>query len=286
MTGAASDPEGGCGGRERLNTLCGVYPRYPVPVTRPRPAPSLSAPPPAARFPRVTAAVERGYSRYARQADAWLTRYRERGGHVYCGAGCFACCNMPIRVSLAEALVTAAALDEATAARVEAHARRVLHNARTAPDEETYVERHRREVGFCPLLDRQTGGCSQYAARPTRCRDTFSALPARYCAAGTWETLTRREKADYAREVARTPGTDGELHYVAPLEHLSEPIWAAAARAMRQEWGLEVWGDFWTLTTLARRGDFMDRVARGDARGAWQTARRAGLAHEVVLEIG
>ncbi|KEF34380.1 hypothetical protein RDMS_06960 [Deinococcus sp. RL] len=254
-------------------------------MTHSRPALPAS-PPPAGRFAAVTGAVERGYARYARQAEAWLSRYRERGGRVYCGAGCFACCDMPVRVSLAEALVTTGALGEVDAARVEAHARQVLRNARSAPDEDTYVERHRREVGFCPLLDRETGACRHYDARPTRCRDTFSALPARYCAAGTWERLSRRERADYAREVARTPGTDGELHYLAPLEHLSEPVWAAAAHAMRQAWGLEVWGDFWTLTTLARREDFMSRVERGDARGAWQAARRAGLAHEMVLEIG
>lgn len=234
---------------------------------------------------RVTGPVERGYAAYARRAQTWTARYQAGGGRVFCGAGCFACCNMPIRVSLAEALLTAGALEPEQAVAVAAHARRVLHNARTAPGEEAYVERHRREVGFCPLLDRQTGSCTQYAARPTRCRDTFSALPARYCEAGAWEEMTRREQAEYRREVARTPGTDGELHFIAPLEHLSEPVWAAAAKAMRAEWGLEVWGDFWVLTTLARDAAFLAQVERGDARGAWRAARAAGLAHPTVLEL-
>ncbi|GAA5511700.1 hypothetical protein Dcar01_00413 [Deinococcus carri] len=250
-------------------------------MTRAAPSPQ-----PPTRHTRVTEPVVRGYAAYARRAQAWTRQYQERGGRVFCGAGCFACCNMPIRVSLAEALVTAQALTEGEAARVEAHARQVLHNARTAPSEDVYVERHRTEVGFCPLLDRESGGCTRYDVRPTRCRDTFSALPARYCEAGAWETMTRRERESYRREVARTPGTDGELHFIAPLEHLSEPIWEAAARAMRNEWGLEAWGDFWVLTTLARHEAFMDRVARGDARGAWRAAKAAGLAHATVLEIG
>ncbi|WP_051935383.1 YkgJ family cysteine cluster protein [Deinococcus sp. YIM 77859] len=245
-----------------------------------------SSPPPPSPTTRVTAAVERGYAAYTRRAQAWTARYQERGGRVYCGAGCFACCNMPIRVSLAEALVTAQALSEEEAARVETHARRVLRNARTAPNEGVYVERHRTEVGFCPLLDPASGGCTRYDVRPTRCRDTFSALPARYCEAGAWEAMTRREREQYQREVRRTPGTDGELHFIAPLEHLSEPIWAAAARAMRTEWGLEAWGDFWVLTTLARDAAFIDRVAQGDARGAWRVAKAAGLAHPTVLDIG
>ncbi|WP_272976121.1 YkgJ family cysteine cluster protein [Deinococcus geothermalis] len=235
---------------------------------------------------RVTEAVRRGYASYARRAQAWTARYQERGGRVYCGAGCFACCNMPVRASLAEALVTAQALTDEEATRVEAHARQVLHNARTAPDEDAYVERHRTRVGFCPLLDRASGGCSRYDVRPTRCRDTFSALPARYCEAGAWESLTRREREHYRREVARTPGTDGELHFIAPLEHLSEPVWEAAAKAMRAEWGLEAWGDFWVLTTLARDPAFMERVAQGDARGAWRAAKAAGLAHPTVLDVG
>ncbi|BDP41970.1 hypothetical protein DAETH_19390 [Deinococcus aetherius] len=257
--------------------------RPPTPPGDFRTAGSTFHPP---RYTRVTEAVRRGYDAYARRARAWTVGYQERGGRVHCGAGCVACCNMPIRVSLAEALVTAQALTDEEAARVEAHARRVIQNARTAPDDDVYVERHRREVGFCPLLDRSTGGCSRYDVRPTRCRDTFSALPARYCEAGAWENMNRRERDAYRREVARTPGTDGELHFIAPLEHLSEPIWASAAKAMRTEWGLEAWGDFWVLTTLARDPAFMASVERGDARGAWRAARAAGLAHPTVLELG
>ena len=98
--------------------------------------------------------------------------------------------------------------------------------------------------------------------------------------------MSRREQEAYRREVARTPGTDGELHFVAPLEHLSEPVWVAAAKSMRQTWGLEVWGDFWVLTTLARDAAFMARIGVGDGRGAWKSAQRAGLAHPALLEIG
>lgn len=234
---------------------------------------------------QVTLPVQQGYARYSRQAGQWINNYESKGGKVYCGAGCFACCDMPIRVSLAEALITAAALTPAQAKAMKAHALAVQDNARTAPDEETFVARHRHEIGFCPLLDRSSGSCSQYEARPTRCRDTFSALPAFFCAEGTWESLTRREKAEYQREVARTPGTDGELHFIAPLEHLSEPVWVAASKAMRRAWGLEVWGDFWTLTTLAADPAFMYEISQGNARAARARAKALGLAHPITLEI-
>ncbi|GHG17678.1 hypothetical protein GCM10017784_05800 [Deinococcus indicus] len=233
----------------------------------------------------MTEPVRAGYARYAQQAERWLGRYQQQGGRVYCGAGCFACCNMPIRVSLAEALIMTAALTPEQARAVEAHARAAVANARTARSDDQYVQRHRDEVGYCPILNRESGGCSQYDARPTRCRDTFSAFPATYCESGTLERMTRREQAEYRREVARTPGTDGELHFIAPLEHLSEPVWVAAARAMRQSWGLEVWGDFWLLTTLGADPKFMAAVAQGNARAAWQIASGRGLAHRMLLEM-
>lgn len=251
---------------------------------QPAPWPPGAAPAPLPHS-EVTRPVQQAYARYSRQASGWIKGYAARGGKVHCGAGCFACCDMPIRVSLAEALITAQAIGETEAARMAVHARAVQENARTAPDEDTFVERHRREISFCPLLDRSSGSCTHYDARPTRCRDTFSAFPARFCAAGSWESLSRREQAEYRREVARTPGTDGEVHFIAPLEHLSEPVWATASRVMRQHWRMEVWGDFWTLTTLARDAQFMQRVRQQEAKAAWQRARQLGLAHLVTLEI-
>ncbi|MBB5375313.1 Fe-S-cluster containining protein [Deinococcus metalli] len=243
-------------------------------------------PTPARSSADVARAVTRAYERYGRKADEWRRTYEARGGRVYCGAGCAACCNMPIRVSLAEALVTAAALTPAQARGMAEHAAAVIANAQSAGGDDEYVHRHRTEVGFCPLLDRATGACTAYAARPTRCRDTFSAFPAVYCAVGTLETMTPRQLAQYHRDVARTPGTDGEWHFIAPLEHLSEPIWTAAARAMQDAWGVQVWGDYWVLTTLARDDAFMAAVEAGRPRDAWAVARRRRLAHPTVLELG
>lgn len=233
----------------------------------------------------VTEVVRRAYDRYGRRSGEWMERYARQGGRVYCASGCVACCNMPIRVSLAEALVMAAELDGGLAAAVEAHARAAIANARTARSDDEYVQRHRLEVGFCPILDKETGGCSRYEARPTRCRDTFSAFPAHFCEAGVWERMSARERAEYRREVARTPGTDGELHFIAPLEHLSEPVWETASRAMVDAWGVEVWGDYWVLTTLARDERFMAAIMAGDTRAAWQRASGRGLAHRMLLEF-
>lgn len=228
--------------------------------------------------------VKDAYSRYERRASAFIADFTAAGGEVHCGAGCFGCCNMPIRLSLAEAALIASVLDEAEARRVAKHARKVIQNARLASDEDEYVERHRLEVGYCPLLG-PDGACSRYDVRPTRCRDTYSAMSAVYCEAGTWEAMSPTERRNYRVAVRRTPGTDGETHFIAPLEQLSEPVWDACAQLMRRHWQLEAWGDFWVLVTLARSADFMAAVERGRKGEALRVARQLGLEHPEVLEF-
>lgn len=229
-------------------------------------------------------ALAQGYQSYATKAASWQADYLAEGGRIFCGSGCFGCCNMPIWVSLAEALYMQQALTDSQALAVEQHARQVVANARQSRNDEEYVENHRREVGYCPLLDSR-GACSKYQQRPTRCRDTFSAFESECCEVGFWQSLSRREQADYQRAVARHPATDGDTHYIAPLEYLSEGLWKNVARQMRRSWGLEVWGDFWTLTTLAAHSNFMQAVRVGNAKQSKAQAKAAGLWHSKIIEI-
>lgn len=245
----------------------------------------MSAPVPLPSYPpQLLATVQAAYARYEAQAGDFMAQFTQAGGEVYCGAGCFGCCNMPIRLSLAEAALIASVLDDVEAARVEKHARKVVHNANTARSEDEYVERHRLKVGYCPLLGAD-GACTRYEVRPTRCRDTYSAMPAVYCEAGTWEAMTSAERRAYRAQVRRTPGTDGETHFIEPLEQLSESVWDDCARTMRQHWRLEAWGDFWVLVTLARSAEFMAAVQQGRKGAALKVARQLGLEHPELIEF-
>ncbi len=230
-------------------------------------------------------AVERAYARYAQRSAAWLEGYAQQGGVVHCKSGCMNCCNFPVQVSLAEALVTAAALSGVQMDAMRRHAARVMKNAKSASNWNEYFERHRSQVGYCPLLDLESGACTAYEVRPARCRDTFSAMNSKFCEVGAMQRLSRAERTDYNREVTANPVTDGVSHYVAPLEELGEPIWEAAGEAMRSIWNLEVWGDFWVLTTLSQDAAFMAAVRSGAAVKATRRAKALGLWHLEIVRI-
>jgi Fe-S-cluster containining protein len=230
-------------------------------------------------------AVQRAYDRYGQKASNWIARFTRQGGTVHCHSGCFHCCNLPVRVSLVEALLTASALTPDQLAAMRQRASEVIKNARSASSWDAYFQRHRERIGYCPLLDQTTGACTAYDVRPARCRDTYSALSSHYCTVGTLEHLSRAERSEYTREVKANPATDGISHYIAPLEDLGEAIWEVASRAMRQEWSLEVWGDFWVLTALTQDAGFMTAARAGQVARATKRAKTLGLWHVEIVQI-
>lgn len=235
---------------------------------------------------RVIQEVREALGGYDRRAKAWLDAYTKRGGRVHCASGCFACCDMPIRISLAEALAIGEVMTPAQHDAMRAHAAKVWDNAHAARDGDDYVRGHRANVGFCPLLDRASGRCTQYENRPARCRDTYSGLPARFCAPDGLARLTRDERRAYDREVRTNPVMDGESHFVAPLENLSVPAWERFSKAMRRELGFEVWGDFAVIVSLSRDDRFWAALRTGSPKRAIAALSRANLYHPEIVQIG
>ncbi|MEY4529529.1 MAG: hypothetical protein RLZZ156_250 [Deinococcota bacterium] len=234
---------------------------------------------------RIISSLRSAYGRYEKQSKQWITDFTKQGGQVFCQAGCANCCNFPIQISLAEAVYTAHLLNPAQMAAMQVHAARVIKNAQTASSWDAYFWQHRTQVGFCPLLDQTTGNCTAYEARPARCRDTYSAFDSHYCKVGTLEQMSKQETRVFGQQIKANPATDGTSHYIAPLEEMGESIWKVASQAMRQEWGLEIWGDYWILTSLASDQIFMDFIRAGETKKAISRAKTLKLWHLEIVQI-
>jgi Fe-S-cluster containining protein len=234
---------------------------------------------------QLLTALTRAYNQFGRDSKAWIEGFTRQGGRVHCQSGCFHCCNFPIRVSLAEALLTASQLTNEQLESMKLRASQVIENAKTASSWDEYFARHRQQIGYCTLLDQTTGACTAYEVRPGRCRDTFSALSADYCQVGALEHLNRKDRLEYKRAVKANAATDGISHYIAPLEDLGQSIWEVASRQMQQAWGLEVWGDFWVLTTLSQDEAFMVAIRSGQTKSAIKRTKILGLWHLEIVQI-
>ncbi len=241
----------------------------------------------------VISEMRQAYSQFQTNSETWIKSFTQNAGQVHCGAGCFACCNLPIRVSLAEAVLTASGLDTETLTAMRLRAKAVIQNAKSSQGWEEYFARHRQHLGYCTLLDLKTGRCGAYDLRPARCRDTFSAMPAKYCEPGIPETLPAKERRQYQQSVKKNPVTNGFTHYIQDLEDMGESMWHTASRAMTKAWGIEIWGDFWVLVSLAADADFMAAVRpvhQGDqAKNKMKTcvarAKHLGLWHAEIISI-
>jgi Fe-S-cluster containining protein len=242
-------------------------------------------PPSPSSDQRIILSLKSAYARYKTQSDQWIKGFTQQGGRVFCQAGCANCCNFPIQISLAEGLYTASLLSQTQLAAMQSHAARVIKNAQVATDWDMYFWQHRTKVGFCPLLDQTTGNCTAYEARPARCRDTYSAFDSHYCKVGTLEQMTKQETRVFQQQIKANAATDGKSHYIAPLEDMGENIWQTASRAMQQEWGLEIWGDYWVLTSLANDLDFMNAIRAKEIKKAIARAKKLKLWHLEIVQI-
>jgi Fe-S-cluster containining protein len=234
---------------------------------------------------RIISSLRSAYGRYEKQSKQWITDFTQQGGRVFCQAGCANCCNFPIQISLVEAVYAAHLLIPAQMSAMQSHAARVIQNAQNASSWDTYFWQHRTRVGFCPLLDQASGNCTAYEARPARCRDTYSAFDSHYCKVGTLEQMSKPETQAFQRQIKANPATDGTSHYIAPLEEMGESIWQTASQVMRQEWGLEIWGDYWVLTSLAHDLNFMNAIRARETKKAIARAKQLKLWHLEIVQI-
>ncbi len=192
--------------------------------------------------------LERIYTEYSQRSMAWRQAY---SGSITCQRGCYYCCDMPVAISLPEALVISHCISEDQYGRVSRHAQRILEVGRDR-DQTAFIERYRLSVGFCPFLDAERA-CSIYPLRPGNCRALFSNMPSRFCRAGHWDDARPEEWTAFLRAL----DPDQLTCFVDPLRRIYMEVFNARRYVLGRYFNFIFWGNMHWLIYLARKSEFL-----------------------------
>jgi len=212
-------------------------------------------------------------------ARSWVSDYRANGGSIFCAKGCRNCCSLAVHTGFAEALAVASYLDEDLRqgiSRYAAKLRELVAGVRELPE---YLRLHRREMGFCPLLD-ASGSCSVYPARPLTCRSLLSTKESCWC--GTdFATLAPAQRESYLasldRKVVSYPS-----HYVAVLQETAQELEEVETRTMSDLFGFSLYGNLGVLLELICRHRLAEACLAG-RHSAEAVITSAGFKHPLLL---
>lgn len=214
-------------------------------------------------------------------ARSWVDDYRSGGGSVFCAKGCRNCCSLAVHTGFAEALAVARDLDGAQAGAVERYAMKLRDLVRGVEELPEYLRLHRKEMGFCPLLD-EAGACSAYGVRPMTCRSLISTRESVWCGADFARVPPAERDAFVAgldRKVVAFPS-----HYVAVLQESGKELEEAGANRMRRLLGFALYGNLGVLVHLILSHGLKEASLRGKTGTAGAIAA-AGFDHPLLLSL-
>ena len=219
--------------------------------------------------------VRDAQKRFDRKVDRALAEEQLVGTPIFCRAGCSLCCDMPIIATYLEA---EAALTAATPEMLDQHrvrARQVTDLAHAVGREEEFLSSYRSVASFCPFL--VEGLCGIYAARPGKCRSTYSTRDASFCADGGILAMAPEAVDQYVRENESNPRVEGFTHYLVstetPITSYQQELMAEAKRRH----GAIVYGDWSVMVALAADDSFRQNL--GTAGRSAQRVSAAVSAH-------
>lgn len=210
--------------------------------------------------------VRKGQEQLDRMSGDWCSSYTAGGGRIFCARGCQGCCNLVVNTTFPEALRIAQTVTMQQADRIRAHVERLLACSRGVTDLKSYLGLHRREIGFCPLLDEE-GACSVYRERPFSCRALLSTKESRWCGADFAE-LSSAEKSAYVDSLDRTV-VSFPLHYVAATQDEGMRLESAILWEMAARFGFSLYGNLPLLICLEHEHGLSEWLSRGADAVEW-----------------
>ena len=209
---------------------------------------------------RLKENILRDQAAFDQEISGWIKGYTSRGGRIYCGKGCKHCCNLAVNATLPEALCIADVLTGQQAPRINDHVRRLLTHRHRFTDLKTYLSLHRREIGFCPLLN-EDGSCGVYAVRPFSCRSLLSTREDRWCATD-FAALTSEEKSAFVESLDLT-AVSFPMHYVAATQNMGQELESQSDRRMARQYGFSLYGNLTVLIFLELEHRLGEVVCKG-----------------------
>lgn len=191
-----------------------------------------------------------------------LAEYEGRGGRIFCGRGCRACCTLTVDCGFGEALLVVEALSDAQGLVLDGYVARLRELLPTVTDFKSYLRMQRQELGECPFLDRE-GACAFYEARPFACRALFSTRPADWCGVDFGE-LPAIEKQLFMASLDRAV-VDFPTHYLAEPRDLAREVEGAGLLAMERAFGFSLAGNLPYLVWLEKQYGLSQKCAEGYA---------------------
>lgn len=212
---------------------------------------------------------------------SWSNDYRSTGGAVFCGKGCRNCCSLAVHTGFVEALTVARQLNETQEKAVDAYALKLRDLVKGVTELPGYLRLHRKEMGFCPLLN-DAGECSVYPVRPLTCRSLISTRESVWCGAD-FTTFAPAERDAFItaldRKVVAFPS-----QYVAVLQESGRELEDATAKRMRRTLGFSLYGNLGVLVHLIRNHGLAESCLNGPAEVA-DVIAAAGFGNPLLLTI-
>ncbi len=219
---------------------------------------------------------------FDRDCARLLAEYEGRGGRIFCGRGCRACCTLTVDCGFGEALLVAEAVNEGLGRALDVYVERLRERLPKVADLKSYLRMQRRELGDCPFLDDE-GACAVYETRPFACRALFSTRPAEWCGVDFGE-LPAIEKELFMASLDHTV-VDFPTHYLAEPRELARALEGAGLLAMERVFGFSLAGNLPYLVWLEKHYALSQKCVEGDA-AVTALLETEGLNLPFVLRLG
>ena len=216
------------------------------------------------------------------QVQDWIGKYKEKGGQIYCAAGCNNCCSQPVNAVFTEAVGIAKRLTEDQKSILQSNVKQLLEHIKGVSDLKSFDQLYRKLIGFCTFLD-DNGSCSVYTERPFSCRSVLSTRESEWCGVD-FETLEPIKRRDFVRELDRNV-VAYPTHYVAPTIETGLRAEFTAKQKMAERFGFALWGLLPYLVWLETEWELSKVIPQGYSL-AVRAVENNALNHPMLLQWG